>query len=145
MPANVLVNEFPGMVFTGKVTRTANALDPNSRTLPVQIEIPNADGKLFPGMYAQVKFKDHRAAPPLLVPGDSIINGPQGPRVAVLEDVPNQDSQNKAKRIHLQPVQLGRDYGPQTEIAGGLAGGETVVVNPGDVVREGNLVKADSR
>lgn len=145
MPADVLVNEFAGRVISGKVTRTANALDPNSRTLPVQIEIPNTDGRLFPGMYAQVKFKDHRTTPPLLVPGDSIINGPQGPRVALLEDIPDQSLQSKAKRIHLQPVQLGRDYGPQTEIASGLAGGETVVVNPGDVVREGNLVKADSR
>jgi RND family efflux transporter MFP subunit len=145
MPADVLVNEFPGRVFTGKVTRTANSLDPNSRTLPVQIEIPNADGKLFPGMYAQVKFKDHRATPPLLVPGDSIISGPQGPRVAVLEDAPDQEIHKGAKRIHLQPVQLGRDYGPQTEIASGLKGGETVVVNPGDVVREGNLVRAETK
>jgi RND family efflux transporter MFP subunit len=145
MPADVLVNEFPGRVFTGKVTRTANALDPNSRTLPVQIEIPNADGKLFPGMYAQVKFKDHRATPPLLVPGDSIISGPQGPRVAVLENVSEQNLPKGAKRIHLQPVQIGRDYGAQTEIASGLTGGETVVVNPGDVVREGNLVKAETK
>jgi RND family efflux transporter MFP subunit len=141
MPADVLVNEFPGRIFTGKVTRTANALDPGSRTLPVQIEIPNTDGKLFPGMYAQIKFRNHRLMPPLLVPGDSIIAGPTGPHVAILEDVPNQT----AKRIHLQPVQPGRDYGALTEIASGLAGGETVVVNPGDVVREGNLVKADKK
>ncbi len=141
MPADVLVNEFPGRVFTGEVTRTANALDPNSRTLPVQIEIPNADGKLYPGMYAQIKFRNHRLTPPLLVPGDSIIAGPAGPRVAILEDAPGQS--NGARRIHLQPVQPGRDYGAQTEIIAGLTGGETVVVNPGDVVREGNLVKAD--
>jgi len=141
MPADVLVNEFPGRIFTGKVTRTANALDPNSRTLPVQIEIPNADGKLYPGMYAQIKFRNHRLTPPLLVPGDAIIAGPAGPRVAILEDVPGKP----AKRIHLQPVQPGRDYGAQTEIVAGLSGGETVVVNPGDVVREGNLVKAESK
>jgi RND family efflux transporter MFP subunit len=146
MPADVLVNEFPGRIFAGKVTRTANALDPNSRTLPVQIEIPNADGKLYPGMYAQIKFKNHRLTPPLLVPGDAIIAGPAGPRVAILEDVAGKPANgNTSKRIHLQPVQPGRDFGAQTEIIAGLSGGETVVVNPGDVVREGNLVKAESK
>jgi hypothetical protein len=49
------------------------------------------------------------------------------------------------RKIHLQTVQLGRDYGPQTEIIGGLDGSETVVVNPGDEVREGNVVKAEVR
>jgi multidrug efflux pump subunit AcrA (membrane-fusion protein) len=143
MPARVLVNEFPGRIFMGKVTRTTRSLDPNSRTLPVQIEIPNADGKLMPGMYAQVHFESHRSAPPLLVPGDSVIAGPAGPRVAVLMDDPQ--GKEGAKRIHLQPVQLGRDYGAQTEIAGGLQGGETVVQNPGDVVREGALVRAEKK
>jgi multidrug efflux pump subunit AcrA (membrane-fusion protein) len=149
MPAEVLVQQFPGRVFRGKVTRTANSLDPNSRTLPTQIEMPNADGKLFPGMYAQVRFRVHRNSPPLLVPGDSIIAGPAGTQVAILEDARAEmagDPQKQgAKRIHLQTVQLGRDYGPQTEIASGLEGWEWVVVNPGDEVREGNVVKPEAR
>jgi multidrug efflux pump subunit AcrA (membrane-fusion protein) len=107
----------------------------------VQIEIPNGDGKLFPGMYAQVHFENHRAAPPLLVPGDSIISGAGGPRVAILEETAGKEG---VAKIHLQSVELGRDYGPQTEIVAGLKGTETVVVNPGDVVREGNLVRAEA-
>jgi multidrug efflux pump subunit AcrA (membrane-fusion protein) len=150
MPAEVLVEQFPGRIFRGKVTRTANSLDPNSRTLPTQIEVPNGDGKLFPGMYAQVRFRVHRDSPPLLVPGDSIIAGPAGTQVAVLEDLPAAETANDpqkqgAKKIHLQTVQLGRDYGSQTEIASGLEEGEWIVVNPGDEVREGNIVKPEAR
>jgi multidrug efflux pump subunit AcrA (membrane-fusion protein) len=149
MPAEVLVQQLPGRIFHGKVTRTANSLDPNSRTLPTQIELANADGKLFPGMYAQVRFRVHRDSPPLLVPGDAVIAGQSGTQVAILEDPPpeiaNDPQKQGAKRIHLQTVQLGRDYGPQTEIAAGLEGWEWVVVNPGDEVREGNIVKPESR
>jgi multidrug efflux pump subunit AcrA (membrane-fusion protein) len=148
MPARVTVNEFPGRNFLGKVTRTSGSLDPNSRTLQTQIDVPNTDGKLFPGMYAQVYLQIHRENPPLLVPGDSVIAGPGGMQVGILVDVPENQSQGAhqgAKKVHLQNVQLGRDYGAQTEIISGLTGSETVVVNPGDDVREGNLVKGEAR
>jgi multidrug efflux pump subunit AcrA (membrane-fusion protein) len=148
MAAEVLVQQYPGRVFKGKVTRTAKSLDPNSRTMPTQVELVN-DGKLFPGMYAQVRFRNHRDNPPLLVAGDAVITGASGTQVAVLEDAPADiagDPQKQgAKRIHLQTVQIGRDYGPQTEIVAGLGEGEWVVVNPGDEVREGNLVKPQLR
>lgn len=139
MPAKVTVNEFPGRVFAGKVTRMTSTLDPNSRTMQVQIDLGNGDGKLFPGMYAQVALESHREKPPLLVPGDAIIAGQNGTQVAVL--LGNEET----KRIHLQTVQPGRDYGQQTEIISGLEGTELVVVNPGDEVREGNQVKAEVR
>jgi len=141
MAADVLVAEFPGRTFPGKVTRTSNSLDPNSRTLLTQVEIPNKDGKLYPGMYAQVRFRTHRDAPPLLIPGDALINSQAGSQVAVLREVPDQE----ARRIHLQTIQLGRDYGAQTEVLAGLEGGETIIVNPGDTAREGNLVKFELR
>jgi multidrug efflux pump subunit AcrA (membrane-fusion protein) len=140
MPAGVLVNEFPGKTFDGKVTRTANSIDPNSRTLLVEVQVPNRDGKLLPGMYAEVRFRSHRDSPPLMVPGDALIAANAGPQVAVLLDT---DS-GTAKKIHLQPVQLGRDFGAETEIIAGLQGTESVVVNPGDDVREGAMVKVDS-
>jgi multidrug efflux pump subunit AcrA (membrane-fusion protein) len=152
-PAQVLVNEFPGRVFAGKIARTANALDPSSRTLQTQIEIPNRDGKLMPGMYATVRLRTHRDVPPVIVPGDAIITGTAGTQVAILQDLPSGSSLEElsdirkkgAQRIHLQTVQPGRDYGPQTEIVSGLQGSELVIVNPGDAVREGNLVKAEVR
>jgi multidrug efflux pump subunit AcrA (membrane-fusion protein) len=137
LPADVTVTEFPGRKFEGKVVRTSNALDATSRTMLVEVQVVNRDGRLLPGMYAEVRFRYHRESPPLLVPGDALIAGASGMRVAVLTD-----GQDGSRKVHIQPVTTGRDYGAQTEILAGLQGGETVVVNPGDDVREGALVRA---
>ncbi len=139
MPAEVSVVELPGRKFIGKVARTANTLDPASRTLMVEVQLPNADGKLIPGMFAEVRFKTHRETPPFLVPGDAIIAANSGPQLAVLQETP--DAPPGARKIHFQPVSLGRDFGVQTEVVGGLDGSEIVVVNPGDDVRDGAFVK----
>jgi multidrug efflux pump subunit AcrA (membrane-fusion protein) len=140
MPASVTVNEFPGRTFNGKVTRTTNSLDPNSRTLLVEVQVANGDGKLLPGMYAEVRFRSHRDTPPMLVPGDALITSNNGIQIAVLENSGDGDT----KKVRLQPVTIGRDFGAETEILSGLQGDETVVVNPGDDVREGALVKTES-
>lgn len=139
MPAEVTVNEFPGRKFIGKVARTSSSFDPSSRTMLVEVQVVNSDGKLLPGMYAEVHFRSHRDKPPLLIPGDALITGSAGPQVATLTSA----GEGKSRKIHLQPVQVGRDYGPETEIAAGLDGSETVVLNPGDEVREGALVRAE--
>ncbi len=139
MPADLTVNEFPNRTFNGKVNRTTGSLDPNTRTMLVEVQVPNRDGRLLPGMYAEVHFRAHRDAPPLLVPGDTFITTNAGPQVAILEDAPN-----GAKRIHMQPVRIGRDYGTETEIVAGLEGNEMLVVNPGDEVREGAMVRVES-
>ncbi len=141
MPTEVTVNEFPGRRFQGKVVRTSNSLDPASRTLMVEIHIPNTDGKLLPGMYAEVRFRNHRETPPFLIPGDSLIATNSGPQVAILLDT---GEENGARKVHLVPVQLGRDYGVQTEVIAGLEGTETVVMNPNDEVREGALVRTET-
>lgn len=138
LPVEIAVNEYPGRVFEGKVTRTTSSLDPNSRTMLVEVQVANRDGKLLPGMYAEVRFHSHRDSPPLLVPGDSLIATNAGIQIAVLKDAPD-----GARQIHLQPVKVGRDFGAETEIIAGLEGTETVVVNPGDEVREGAMVKAE--
>ena len=141
MPAEISVNEFPGRKFQGKVARTSNALDPATRTLTVEVHIDNRDGKLLPGMYAEVRFRNHRENPPFLIPGDSLIATNSGPQVAILLDT---HEEGGAKKVHLVPVQLGRDYGVQTEVIAGLEGTETVVMNPNDDVREGALVKTEA-
>jgi len=141
MTTEVTVVEFPNRKFQGKVARSSNSLDPASRTMLVEVHVDNPDGKLMPGMYAEVRFRSHRDTPPMLIPGDALITGTQGPRVAVLQDAPG--AAPGAKKIHLQPVQIGRDYGAQTEITSGLTGNEIVVVNPGDDVREGAMVLTD--
>ena len=147
MPADLTLTEFPGRRFTGKLTRTSRSLDPNSRTLLVEVQIPNRIGTLLPGMYAEVHFRDHRDSPPLLVPGDALVATNNGLEVAVLLDVPegdgSADQPKGAKKVHMQAVGAGRDYGAETEVTSGLSGSELVVINPGDDVREGAMVKAE--
>lgn len=137
MVAEVTVVEYPGRKFMGNVARTSNSLDPVSRTMLVEVHVANTDGKLLPGMYADVRFRNHRETPPFLIPGDAVIAGAAGPRVAIVTLEPGQP----ALKIHLLPVTMGRDFGTQTEIIAGLNGSETIVLNPGDEVREGALVK----
>jgi multidrug efflux pump subunit AcrA (membrane-fusion protein) len=145
-PADLFVLEFPKRTFPGKVTRTANALDQTSRTLLTEVQVSNPQSLLMPGMYAMVRFSARRLYPPLLVPGDSVMAGANGLEVAILED-PQPEDRRKLKqeeaddvrRIHIQRVEVGRDYGPQIEITSGLQGWEYVVVNPSDL-REGSLV-----
>jgi len=129
--AELRVEELPGQVFSARVTRIANALDANSRAMLTVLEVPNPRGVLMPGMYAQVRFSTGRAEAAVLVPGDVLILGKQGPRVAVV--APDH-------RVHLRPIRIGQDLGSEIEVVSGLAAGELVVANPSDSVREGALV-----
>jgi multidrug efflux pump subunit AcrA (membrane-fusion protein) len=126
--ARLSVSNLPGRSFTGTVARTANSLDPASRTMLVEIQVPNPSGALLPGMYAQVDLSNTRTNPPLLVPGDALIVRSDGTQVAVV--LPD-------GTVHLQKVQLGRDYGDRLEILSGLQAGERIIANPGDSAREG--------
>jgi multidrug efflux pump subunit AcrA (membrane-fusion protein) len=137
MPATIMIAELPGQEFPGKVTRTANALDPNARTLLTEVELSSQGGKLLSGMYATVRFRSHRDTPPLLVRGDALIANASGISAAVLEDA---GRGNGLKKVHIQRVLVGRDYGAETEISSGLRAGDIAVVNPGDEVREGAIV-----
>jgi RND family efflux transporter MFP subunit len=123
-PARLGVSSFPGRTFRGNVARTANALDPASRTLLVEVQVPNADGALLPGMYAQVDLSDARTVAPLLVPSDALIVRAEGTLVAVVRP---------DHRVHLQKIEPGRDYGDRLEVLGGLKEGDTVIPNPGDL------------
>jgi RND family efflux transporter MFP subunit len=126
--AHLTVSNLPGRRFTGTVARTANALDPTNRTLLVELLVPNSDGALLPGMYAQVDLSSTRANPPLLVPSEALISRGDGAAVALVR--PNHT-------VHLQKIQIGRDYGDRLEVIGGLQVGDTIIPNPGDFAREG--------
>jgi RND family efflux transporter MFP subunit len=130
--APVFRREVPGRVFPGVVTRTTNAVDPNTRTLRVEVDVPNPDRALLPGMYLQVRFQ--LDAPPGIVqaPGAAIVVRAEGSKVAIL------DSQNA---IRYRPVTVARDYGTVVDVVAGLVGGETVVVRPGDDLAEGTIVE----
>jgi RND family efflux transporter MFP subunit len=126
--ASLRVSNLPGRVFTGAVARTADSLDPNSRTMLVEVHVSNRDGALLPGMYAQVSFSSPRSNPPLLLPSDALIVRPSGTEVAILR---------ADHTVHLQKIEIGRDYGDRMEIVSGLREGETVIPSPGDLAREG--------
>jgi RND family efflux transporter MFP subunit len=127
-PAQLTVANLPGRHFVGTVARTANSLDPNSRTMLVEVHVENPDGALFPGMYAQVDLSSARTDPPLTVPSDALIMQPGGSTVAVVRP---------DHTVHLQKIEIGRDYGDRLEVINGLHDGETIIPNPGDVAREG--------
>jgi RND family efflux transporter MFP subunit len=122
------VSTLPGRRFPGAVARTAKALDPASRTMLVEIRVPNPNGVLLPGMYAQVDLSSPRTNPPLLIPGDSLIVRADGTQVAVVRP---------DHTVHLQKIQIGRDYGDNLEVISGLELGDMVIANPGDAVVEG--------
>ncbi len=138
--ADVLVGEIPGRTFSGRVTRTSNSIDLNSRTLLTEVQIPNPQGILLPGMYAQVRLRSERANSPLIIPSDAVIAGQEGLQVAMLAEPRDRQQDSHAKQIRIVPIEVGRDYGAQIEVTSGLEGWEYVVVNPSDVVREGALV-----
>jgi RND family efflux transporter MFP subunit len=126
--ANLTVSNLPGRQFAGTVARTANALDPNSRTLLVEVHVPNPEGALLPGMYAQVDLNSTRANPPMLIPSEALIVRADGARVALVRP---------DHTVHFQKIQIGRDYGDRLEVSGGLKEGDMIIPNPGDVAREG--------
>jgi multidrug efflux pump subunit AcrA (membrane-fusion protein) len=138
--AEVQPAAFPGQSFWGKVTRTSGALDLNSRTLLTEVQIENPTAALLPGMFSQVRILSDRPNAPILIPGESLMTRSEGTEVAVLEPVSGQA--DDLRRVHLQPVTVGRDYGVQTEITTGLADAQEVVTTPSDVVQEGARVKA---
>jgi RND family efflux transporter MFP subunit len=126
------VSNLPGRRFEGKVARSAKALDPSSRTMLVEVHVPNGDGALLPGMYAQVALRSTRTDLPLLIPSDALITRAEGTQVAVVRP---------DHTVHLQKVIVGRDYGDRLEVVGGLDDGSTVIANPGDVTFEGTRVE----
>jgi RND family efflux transporter MFP subunit len=130
--AEIRVSNLPGRHFRGTVARTANALDPASRTLLVEVHVPNPDGALLPGMYARVNLISSRAGALLSIPSDALIVRGEGTTVALVQD---------DGTVHLQRVEVGRDYGDRLDITGGLREGQRIIPNPGDVIREGLRVQ----
>jgi RND family efflux transporter MFP subunit len=126
------VEEYRGRRFPGKVTRTANALDAASRTLLTEVQTPNPDGALLPGMYATVRFRLRRSDPPVLIPSGAFRNTEKGPVAAVL---------GEGATVHIVPVKLGRDYGAQIEVMEGLRAGQKIITNLTDELREGVKVR----
>jgi RND family efflux transporter MFP subunit len=131
MKAFLLQGEYTGQKFQGKVVRTADAIDPATRTLLTEVDVPNPEGKILPGAYAQVHFDAKVNAPRLTVPINTLLFRAEGPRAAVV------DANNK---VHLRPIAIGRDYGSSVEVVSGLDKDDQVVVNPADSLEDGQKV-----
>ena len=127
-PAQLTLSNFPGRRFPGAVARTANALDPASRTMLVEVDVPNPSGVLFPGMYAEVDLGNARPNPPLLVPARALIIRSDGAQLAVVQ---------KDGIVHLQKIAIGRDYGDRVEVVQGVEEGTTILAAPGEIAQDG--------
>jgi RND family efflux transporter MFP subunit len=131
LPVEVAVRGQLMQPVTGKVTRTAGAIDPGTRTLLTQVDIPNQGRRLMPGMFVYVTFKIGPAGTHWRVPATAVIFNAQGTRVAIV------GAENK---LHFQPVVLGRDFGTSIDIQSGLIGNETIVRQPTVALQEGQVV-----
>ena len=151
--ATVTVQQTPNLSFPGKVTRTSESLDAQSRTLLTEVDVENPKGALLPGMYAMVSFITDRVDPPLMVPDAALVVRSSGTVVAVLQPLTTDEKQKagaegidaatlaRVRRVHFQTVEPGRDYGLELEIPAGLKVGDDVAVDPSDAVQEGALVQ----
>lgn len=134
--AEVRVSNLPGRTFTGSVARTANALDPASRTLLTEVHLANPAGVLLPGTYARVTLMSARATAPILIPSEAMVIRSEGTMVAVVRP---------DGAVHLEKIEAGRDYGDKIEVMSGLKEGDRIIPNAGDLAREGLKVEVVER
>lgn len=130
-PAIVTVTDYPQRLFEGAITRHPKALDQATRTMLVEIDLPNLDLALYPGMYARVQFQVAIATDVPVVPDDALIFREGKAFVPVVQ----------GRRLHLAPVELGYDDGINVQIRRGVAIGDLVALNVGQSAREGETVQ----
>ena len=128
--AVVRVPEIPDRTFSGKVTRIATALQPGSRTLLTEIDVPNADGALSPGIYCTVELYIPRKTPSMIIPADAVVFARDALHVAVV----------KNGAAHLQKITIARDFGKDVEVHDGVKPGDQVILNPMVNLTEGSKV-----
>jgi RND family efflux transporter MFP subunit len=128
LPAELHFAEHPGAAFPAQTVRTANALDPASRTLQVELQLNNSSGELYPGAYAEIHFKLPSNRRTLRVPSNTILFRDNGLQVATVDP---------SDTIKLKNVNQGRDFGQSIEILDGLRADDRVVVNPPDSIEDG--------
>jgi RND family efflux transporter MFP subunit len=116
--------------FPGKVTRIATALQPGSRTLLTEVDIPNPDGALSPGIYCTVELLIPRKTPSMTIPADAVVFDQNGLHVAVVEN----------GTVHLQKIAIARDFGKEVEVHAGVRPGDKVILNPMVNLAEGSKV-----
>jgi RND family efflux transporter MFP subunit len=127
----VTLQEFPGEKFSGKVVRTAESIDPTTRTLLTEVDVPNKDARLLPGSFGQVHFAVGSGVNKVTIPVNAMLFRAEGPRVAVV---------GSGGKVQLRPINIGRDYGATLEVLGGVSPTDQVVINPADSLEDGQQV-----
>ncbi len=131
-PVKVSVAQYPDRTFEGKVLRTSGAFDAATRTMLAEVEVPNRQNELFPGIHVTVQLSLAQANPPMVVPATAVMVRSDGLQVAEV---------SRANTIRLQKVQLGRDLGKTLEVVAGLEDGARIVTHPTDTLANGTLVR----
>jgi len=131
LDATLTLREFPGRTFTGKIARTAEAIDVTSRTLLAEVDVDNPKGELLPGAYTEVKIQLPPGASSFRLPVNTLIFRAEGTQVATVQ----------GGHVVMQTVTLGRDFGTSVEVVSGLTGSEQVVINPPDALIAGQAVR----
>jgi multidrug efflux pump subunit AcrA (membrane-fusion protein) len=125
--AELSFSEFPGEFFRGRVTRSNDSLNQDTRSLLLEVQVNDPRHRIRPGMFASVQFRFNASEPGILISGDSVITQAGGEVVPIVQN----------GVIHMRPVLLGRDLGTEIYVTSGLQDGDTVVVSPTDEVKEG--------
>src|SRR3984885_14024587 len=127
----VTLQEFPGQKFSAAVARTAESIDPTTRTLLTEVDVPNKDGRLLPGSFGEVHFAVGSGVNKVTIPVNAMLFRAEGPQVAIV---------GPDNKVQLRPINIGRDYGTTLEILGGVAPTDQIVVNPADSLENGQQV-----
>ena len=122
--------ELRGRVFRGTVARTAGSIDAATRTMQVEIQLPNRDGLLLPGAYVQAALP-LAASKALVIPANTLMIRSEGTLVAVV---------GADGRIKLKLIKVGRNYGQTVEVIDGVSATDQLVLNPSDSLGEGDTV-----
>lgn len=130
--ATLTLDEFPGQVFHGRLVRNANAIDPISRTLLVEVDVDNPAGRLLPGAYVSVHLKIPDQIRSVTIPANTLLFRAEGLRVGVV----------KNNRVVLIPAKVGRDYGDTVEVLSGLQSTDAIIADPSDSLINGARVEA---
>jgi RND family efflux transporter MFP subunit len=132
------LDEFPGETFQGTIVRNSDAIDLNSRTLNVEVDIDNRDGRMKPGAYVFVHLKlpdnSKRATHSLVIPANTLLFRSEGLQVGVV----------RGDHAELMPITIGRDYGSTVEVTIGLKPADQVIVNPSDSLTTGTPVRINA-
>ena len=128
----LVLPELPNQRFPGTLVRTADAMDPATRTLLIEVDVPNRSGLLMPNAYAEVHFSINAQGERLLIPTESLLFRSEGLRVPVVVE---------GNKVALVPVKPGRDFGKAVEVLGGLDENTRVIADPPDSLVDGEVVR----